>query len=98
MQNWLNSLVASTAFKYLIAMAATWLATKLGVESAKLEGILSQLVGIAMGAWGMWESSRNKAVIKGVKVDLDKASPVTKAEITKAVEKEKGLPASSLST
>lgn len=70
MSNWFSSFVTTTAFKYLVAMAATFIATKLGLEKGSVEGLLTQLIGVAMGGWGMWEASRNKIVMDGKKVSL----------------------------
>lgn len=86
--SWLTSFVGTTAFKYLVAMLATYVAGKLGLDpvegKATIEGVLSQLIGVAMGIWGMWESSRNKIVLDGQKVsvsDLDAADTKAVKEI-----------------
>lgn len=70
MSNWFSSFVTTTAFKYLVAMAATFIATKLGLEKGSVEGLLTQLIAVAMGAWGMWEASRDKIVLDGKKVSV----------------------------
>lgn len=70
MRNWFNGFVTSTLFKYLVAMIATYIATKLGLESGAIEALLTQLVAVAMAAWGMWESSKDKVVIDGQKTEL----------------------------
>jgi len=73
MSNWFSGLVASTMFKYLLAMAATYIATKLGLDKGSVEGLLTQAVGLALGAWGMWESSKNKIVVDGRRVTIPPA-------------------------
>lgn len=85
MSNWLTTFVTTTAFKYLVAMAATFIAAKLGIEQGSVEGILTQLVAVAMGVWGMWESSRQKIVINGEKVSVSKLTPSEKATVASIV-------------
>lgn len=79
--NWFNSFVTTTAFKYLVAMAATYIATKLGLEKGSVEGILTQLIAVAMGIWGAWESSRSKIVVDGKKVSVSDLSANDKAVV-----------------
>lgn len=67
MEKLFSGLVTSTAFKYLIAMVASWVASKLGVEQLSIEGILTQAVALVAAGWGVWEASRNKIVIDGEK-------------------------------
>ena len=87
MQNWLTGFVGTTAFKYLVAMVATFIATKLGLDKGSIEGLLTQLIGVAMGAWGMWESSRQKIVINGEKVAVSDLTQTDKATVTAIVNK-----------
>ena len=91
--NWLSSLVASTAGKYLVTFLATWLASKLGLDPTTghvtLEGVLVQLVGVAAGIWGMWEASRSKVVVNGAKVPLKALDPIDQAVISDIVDKHK---------
>lgn len=61
----LNGLVATTAFKYLVAIAASAIAQYLGVAEGDVTGVLTQLVSLLMAVWGIWESTRNKAVLNG---------------------------------
>lgn len=72
--NFFSTFVASTAFKYIVAMVATYVANKLGLDpvegKANIESILTQLIGVAMAIWGMWESSKDKLVLNGEKVTL----------------------------
>lgn len=89
MQNWLTSFVGTTAFKYLVAMVATFVATKLGLEKGSVEGLLTQLIGVAMGAWGMWEASRQKIVINGDKVAVKDLTQADKATVQAIVNKAK---------
>lgn len=67
---WLSGLVATTGFKYIVAMIATFVASKLGLEAGSVEGIITQLIGVAAMVWGMWESARSKVVVDGVRVPL----------------------------
>ncbi len=80
--SWLTTFVASTAFKYLVAMAATYIASKLGLDKGSIEGILTQLVGVAMGVWGAWEASRNKIVMDGKKVAVSDLSTADKKAVS----------------
>lgn len=89
MSNWLTTFVTTTAFKYLVAMIATFIASKLGVDHASVEGIISQLVAVAMGVWGMWESSRQKIVMNGAKVQVSDLSASQKATVAAIVEDKK---------
>lgn len=86
---WLSSFVGTTAFKYLVAMAATYLANKLGLDpvegKASIEGILSQLVGVAMLIWGAWESSRNKVVLNGKRVSVSDLPAEDKSKVAEVV-------------
>lgn len=82
--NWLSSLVASTAGKYIIAMIATFIASKLGLEQGSVEGILVQLIGVAAGLWGAWEASRSKVVVNGTKVTLDKMTTANQQKVAEA--------------
>ncbi len=70
MRNWINGFVATTGFKYLVTMIAQFLAVKLGVDQGATEGLLAQLVAVVMGAWGMYESSKSKVVVAGVKATI----------------------------
>lgn len=85
--NWLSGIVASTGFKYLVAMAATWLATRLGLDAGTLEGIITQAIGVLMGAWGMWEASKSKVVADGVRVPLAELSTADRQKVLDIVEK-----------
>ncbi len=87
MTNWLTTFVGTTAFKYLVAMVATFIATKLGLDKGSIEGLLTQLVGIAMGVWGMWEASRQKIVINGDKVAVSELTQTDKATVQAIVNK-----------
>lgn len=70
MRNWINGFVATTGFKYLVTMIAQFLAVKFGVDQGSTEGLLAQLVAVVMGAWGMYESSKSKVVVGGVKATI----------------------------
>ncbi len=85
MQNWISGLVFSTGGKYLVAMAATFIASKLGLEQGSVEGILTQLVAVVMAAWGMWESSKSKVVVNGQRVLVKDLSATEKATVTNIV-------------
>lgn len=89
--NWLSSFVGTTAFKYIIAIGAGWLANKLGLDptegKASLEGIFSALVSAAMLAWGAWESSRSKLVVDGKKVSVSNMSDADQKIVANIVKK-----------
>lgn len=93
MRNWLNGFVTTTAFKYLITMIAQFLAVKFGVDQGSTEGLIAQLVAVAMGFWGMWESSKDKIIVAGVKGTIPhdatptEAKAIATAVINKAEEK-----------
>lgn len=90
LKSFLSTFVASTMFKYLVAMLATYLATKFGIEQARIEGILFQVVGFVMGFWGMTESAIPKAVdSEGQRVPLAKMSPANAAKVEAIVAEEK---------
>lgn len=82
---WFTSFVGTTAFKYLVAMLATYIAGKLGFDpvegKASIEGIITQLIGVVMGLWGAWESSRNKIVMDGKKVSVSDLTPAEKVAV-----------------
>lgn len=89
MGNWLSGFVATTGFKYLVTIVATFIASKLGVDHGTIEGILTQLIAVVMGAWGVWESSRSKIVMNGAKVQVSDLSPAQKATVSAIVEDKK---------
>lgn len=93
MKNWLTGFVGTTAFKYLVAMIATYAASKLGLDpvegKATIEGVLTQLIGVVMGGWGMWEASRQKIVIGGEKVSVSDLTQTDKATVQAIVNKAK---------
>ncbi len=68
--NWLSGIVATTGFKYVLTMVATYIAAKTGVDQGTLVGIISQIIGVVLGLWGMWEASKSKVVADGVRVPL----------------------------
>jgi hypothetical protein len=90
---WFTSFVGTTAFKYLVAMLATYIAGKLGLDpvegKATIEGVVTQLIGVAAGLWGMWESSRSKIVIDGKKVSVSELSTAEKNTVSNIVEAKK---------
>lgn len=86
---WLTSFVGTTAFKYLVAMLATYIASKLGLDKGSIEGILTQLIGVAMGVWGAWEASRSKIVMNGEKVSVSDLSTAEKKVVADIVEAKK---------
>lgn len=86
MRNWLNGFVTTTAFKYLVTMVAQFLAVKFGVDEGDTTGLIMQLVAVAMGIWGMYESSTNKIVVAGVKETIPhNASPAEAQAIAASV-------------
>lgn len=89
MRNWINGFVATTGFKYLITMIAQFLAVKFGVDEGETTGLIAQLVAVIMGAWGMYESSKSKIVIAGVKetIPADATPTEAKAIATAAINK-----------
>lgn len=90
--NWLSGIVASTGFKYVVAIAATWIAARVGVDAGTLEGLISQAVGVLMGAWGMWEASKSKVVVDGVRVPLPQMSKADQEKVVAIVEKTAAKP------
>lgn len=77
--NWFSSLVASTAGQYVIAMVATWIANKLGLDPTTghvtVEGVIVQLLGVIPMILGIREAAKSKVVVNGTKVSL-KSMPV----------------------
>lgn len=71
---WLQNFVTGTAGRYLIAMAATWLANKLGFDPTEgrvaIEGVLVQGIGLVALVWGTVEAGREKVVVDGVKTPM----------------------------
>lgn len=90
--NWVSGIVASTGFKYFVAIAATWIAARVGVDAGTLEGLISQAVGVLMGAWGMWEASKSKVVVDGVRVPLPQMSKADQEKVVAIVEKTAAKP------
>lgn len=90
---WLSGIVASTAFKYAVAMAATWLAQKLGMDpvagKVTIEGVLTQAIGVIAGVWGMWEASKSKIVVDGQRVKMSDLNTADQAKVEAIVEKAK---------
>ena len=68
MNKWLNELVGSTAVRYLITMAASWLAAKLGADQGQVAGVLTQVVAVGVAITGVVESSKDKIVVDGQRV------------------------------
>lgn len=91
MRNWLTGFVATTAFKYLVTMVAQFLAVKFGVDEGDTTGLIMQLVAVAMGAWGMYESSKSKIVVDGVKKTIphDATPSQAKTIATNAIQEAK---------
>lgn len=78
--NWFSTLVASTAGQYLIAIAATWIAQKLGLDPTTghvtVAAVIVQVLGIVPAILGVIEAAKSKVVVNGVKVSL-KSMPTT---------------------
>ncbi len=87
MSNWFSGIVGTTMFKYLVAMVATFIASKLGLEHGAVEGILTQGIAVVVAAWGMWESSKSKLVVDGQRVLVKDLSASDKATVTSIVNK-----------
>jgi hypothetical protein len=68
--NWLSGIVTSTAGQYILAMIATFIASKLGVDKGDVTAILVQVIGIVPMIYGMWQASRSKVVVNGTVVPL----------------------------
>jgi hypothetical protein len=85
--NWLSGIVASTGFKYVLTMIATYIAARTGVDQGTLVGILSQVIGVILGLWGMWEASKSKVVVDGVRVEVKNLPAADQAKIVAVVEK-----------
>lgn len=83
--NWATTFVASTAFKYLVASVAGWLAGKLGLDptdgAASIGGLISAAVSLGMLVWGAWESSRSKLVVNGTKVPVSQMTLADKITV-----------------
>lgn len=94
--NWLSGIVASTAFKYVVAMIATFVASKIGVDHGTIEGILTQLIGLLMGVWGAYESAKSKVVVNGQSVQVKDLPQSDQKAVVSAVADAKGVTASSL--
>lgn len=79
MNNIINGFVASTAFRNAVMALSGWLALKLGLDpttgSVTISGVLLGLVSLGMALWGVWESTRNKAVVDGKMTPLSKMTP-----------------------
>jgi hypothetical protein len=88
--NWMSTLVASTAFKYIVASVAGWLAAKLGLDptegAASIAGVISALVSLGMLVWGAYESSKSKVVVNGTRVPVSKMTPTDKATVATIVQ------------
>lgn len=82
----MNSFVTTTLFKYIVAMAATFIASQFGLEEGEVTAILTQLIGVAMAIWGAWESSRNKVVVDGKRITIEKLSPKAQHDVKEAVQ------------
>ncbi len=80
MRNWLSGFVATTGFKYLVTMVATFIASQLGLAEGDVSAIIVQLVAVIMGAWGMYESSKSKVVMNGVKQTIPNDATPTEAK------------------
>jgi len=83
--SWLSGIVGTTAFKYVVAMVATYIATKIGIDQASLEALIVQLVGVAAGVWGMWEASKSKIVIEGQKISVNDLTTAQQVEVKEMV-------------
>ena len=77
--NWFSSLVASTAGQYVIAIVATWIAQKLGLDpttgQAPITAVIVQILGVIPMMLGIREAAKSKVVVNGTKVSL-KSMPV----------------------
>jgi peptidoglycan hydrolase-like protein with peptidoglycan-binding domain len=73
--NWFSMLTGSTFFQYLIAMVATFIASKLGIEKGDVLALITQIIGIIPAAIGVWNAARSKVVVNGTVVPL-KAMPL----------------------
>lgn len=85
--NWLSGIVATTGFKYVLTMIATYLAAKLGVDQGTLVGIITQALGVVLGLWGMWEASKSKIVVDGTRVEVKDLPIAEQAKVAAVVEK-----------
>lgn len=87
MSNWFSGIVGSTMFKYVVAMVATFIASKLGLEHGAVEAVLTQAIAVVVTAWGMWESSKSKIVVNGQRVLMKDLTATDKATVTNIVKK-----------
>lgn len=89
--NWLSGFVLSTAGQYLIAIVATFIASKLGLDpttgKADVAAVIVQIVGLIPAAWGIWQSAKSKLVVNGVKVSVAKMSPTDQATVAAIADK-----------
>jgi len=94
--NWFSGIVGSTLFKYAVAIVATWIANKLGLDPASgkatIEGVIMQLVGVAAAFWGANSAAQSKAVVNGHVVQLKDMPSSDQATIAAAVADAKGKP------
>ena len=94
--NWISGIVGSTAFKYLVAMVATFIASKIGLDQGSVEGIITQLVAVAMAVWGMFSASQSKAVVNGQVTLLKDMAVSDQKAVVDAVADAKGVAPSTL--
>jgi hypothetical protein len=99
-KNWLNGFTTSTAGQYIVAMAATWLAAKMGLDpttgQANIAAILVQIIGLIPAVWGVIQSARNKIVVANKVVAINKLTETDKEAVVQIVAKKTDTPASEL--
>ena len=85
MRHWLNGLVTSTFFKYLLAGIGAYFASQLGLDQGTVEGFISGGITVLMAAWGMWEASKDKVVVDGKRVEVKDLPREVVAELRQEV-------------
>lgn len=99
-KDWLNGFVGTTAGQYLIAMAATWLAAKMGLDpiegKASIESIIVQIIGLVPAVWGIIQSARNKIVVANKVVSVSKLSMADQEKVVEIVSNATDTPKSEL--
>lgn len=94
--SWFSGIVGSTIFKYVVAIAATFIAAKLGLDpisgKATIEGVIAEIFSIGMAAWGAHSAAQSKVVVNGTVVKVNDMAPADKKAVVEAVAATKEVP------
>ena len=88
--NWLSTIVASTAFKYILTAIGSAIAGWLGLAEGDVTAVLIQIVSLIPGVWGMWEAAKSKAVVNGNVVNLANLPATEQKKVVEVVAEAKG--------